>query len=79
MTGRERHRTGPEAPPAPSLTVTLLPGTDTREDWCTACKAYTRLTGTVLILTPNGVATAGDWAWCEICDDPTDQGGPARV
>lgn len=71
MTGKEQHRRpGPAAAPAPGASVTVTPGTDVREDWCPACKAYTRLTGTVLLLAPGGVATAGAWAWCEICDDP---------
>ncbi|MET8609802.1 hypothetical protein [Streptomyces misionensis] len=56
--------------PAP-LTVAIDPGTP-REDWCPACKAYTRLVGQVVVLTADGVSTVGEWAWCEICSDPND-------
>ncbi|WP_405893717.1 hypothetical protein OG272_15735 [Streptomyces sp. NBC_00104] len=54
------------------LRTTVAP-TAVREDWCHVCKAYTRLTVDLLLLTPCGVTTVGTWAWCEICDDPTDQ------
>lgn len=47
-----------------------------REDWCKACKAYTRVTGDVLMLTPDGVSTIGTWTWCGICDDPAHQETP---
>lgn len=57
--------------PAP-LTVAVTPGT-VREGWCLTCKARTLLTGELLLLTPHGVTVAGEWAWCEICDDPADQ------
>lgn len=56
--------------PAP-LVVTVDTG-EARQEWCTACKAYTRLTGDVLMLTPDGVSTVGTWTACEICDDPDD-------
>ncbi|MFE0545184.1 hypothetical protein [Streptomyces sp. NPDC058891] len=54
------------------LRVTVAPA-DVREDWCTVCKAYTRLVGSLALLTPAGVSTVGSWAWCEICDDPGDR------
>lgn len=57
------------AQPAP---LTVAPG-KVRDEWCTACKAYTRITGELLLLTAAGVSTVGTWTWCEICDDPTDQ------
>lgn len=70
MSGGEQHRRqDPAAPPGPGGGVTLAPG-DVREDWCTVCKAYTRFTGAMLLLTPDGVTTVGYWVWCEICDDP---------
>lgn len=56
----------------PPLTVIVLPG-PAREDWCPTCKALTRLTGDVLMLTPDGVAVVGTWTACEICDDLDDQ------
>ncbi|MFG2404267.1 hypothetical protein ACGFR8_07985 [Streptomyces brevispora] len=73
MTGEEQPQT--TAPPARSLPlpVPLVPGADWRVEWCTACKAWSRLTGSIVLLTPDGVSTVGTWAWCEICDDPTDQ------
>jgi hypothetical protein len=55
------------APPA----IAVDPGTP-REEWCAACKAYTRLVGQVLLLSRDGVSTVGEWSWCEICD-PDDQ------
>ncbi|MEU5834485.1 hypothetical protein ABZ820_12545 [Streptomyces diacarni] len=70
MNAGEHHHTGPHAPPAPGPALTLMSGGDVREGWCTACKAYSRLTGPVLLLTPGGVATAGTWSWCAICEDP---------
>ncbi|MFJ3249080.1 hypothetical protein [Streptomyces sp. NPDC086782] len=57
--------------PAP-LTVAVDPGAP-RETWCADCKAYTRIAGQVVILTPAGVTTVGAWSWCEICEDPDDQ------
>ncbi len=65
MNGQAGRATGP-------ITMTVNPG-EAHEDWCPACKAYTRLTGRVALLTPEGVSTVGTWSWCEICDDPTDQ------
>lgn len=59
----------PTAPPPPPDTVHAVPGTATTE-WCTRCKAWTRLSGDVLLLTPTGVARAGRYTWCEVCDDP---------
>jgi len=78
MSRQEQHHARAVQPrPGPPV---LAPG-DVRADWCPACKAWTRAVGAVLLLTPDGVATVGTWAWCEICDDPTDQqhdGRPAR-
>lgn len=59
------------------LTVTVVPGPSART-WCAACKAWTRLAGSLLLLAENGVSTVGAWSWCEICDDPADQPGGAR-
>jgi hypothetical protein len=56
-----------------TATATVITGTKATAEWCTACKAYTRVTGAVLMLTPGGVSTVGTWAWCEVCDDPADQ------
>ncbi|MEU8870449.1 hypothetical protein AB0D24_04650 [Streptomyces javensis] len=56
------------APPGPG--AVLAPG-PAREEWCLACKAWTRAAGVVLLLTPEGVTRAGTWAWCDTCD-PTD-------
>ncbi|MBT2490636.1 hypothetical protein J7E96_19375 [Streptomyces sp. ISL-96] len=72
MTGPHKPR---PAPPPAVLSITITSSTPT-ETWCTACKAYTRLTGTLLALTPDGVSTLGPWTWCDICDDPTDPTGP---
>jgi hypothetical protein len=78
MTGEEHPQT--TAPTARSLPlpVLLTPGADWRTEWCTTCKAWTRVTGSTLLLTADGVVTVGTWALCEICDDPTDQQEPAR-
>ncbi|MCY0957731.1 hypothetical protein [Streptomyces sp. H27-H5] len=59
------------APPT-DLVLTVAVGTPT-EEWCTACKAYTRLAGDLLILAPGGVSRIGTWTWCEICEDPRDR------
>lgn len=49
--------------------LALHPGTP-RAGWCTACKAWTHITTDLLLLTPDGVATVGTLAWCEVHDDP---------
>ncbi|MFZ4266608.1 hypothetical protein [Streptomyces arboris] len=73
MTGDEQPQA--IAPPARSVPPPALvtAGADWRVEWCTTCKAWSRLAGSVLLLTPEGVSTVGTWAWCEICDDPADQ------
>ncbi|MFE3378713.1 hypothetical protein [Streptomyces anulatus] len=73
MTGEEQPQT--TVPPVRSVPVPvqLAPGADWRIEWCEACKAFTRLAGSMLLLTTSGVSTVGAWAWCEICDDPADQ------
>ncbi|MFB7114497.1 hypothetical protein [Streptomyces sp. NPDC056291] len=58
--------------PQPALAVTVAPG-EVLEDWCPACKAYTRITGSLALLTPAGVSTVGTWTWCSVCEDPDDQ------
>ena len=68
MTGR--HPARPTTGPAP-VTVTVETG-EPRETWCTACKAFTRATGDVLVLTADGVATVGTWTFCDTCEDPAD-------
>lgn len=56
----------------PPLGVTVAPS-EVREDWCPVCKAYTRITGSLALLTAAGVSTVGTWAWCSVCEDPDDQ------
>lgn len=46
------------------------------ETWCTTCKAYTRLVGTVLALHLTGVQAVGTYSFCEVCDDPDDPEAP---
>ncbi|MGW2951517.1 hypothetical protein [Streptomyces eurythermus] len=60
------------AEPPPPLTVHVDLG-PAREDWCITCKAYTRVTGDILMLSPAGVSVVGAWTTCEICDDLDDQ------
>ncbi|MFB8402199.1 hypothetical protein [Streptomyces sp. NPDC055912] len=67
----------PAGAPYTALTLTVSTGTPT-EEWCDGCKAYTRLSGPLLLLAPGGVSTIGTWSWCEICEDPADQQGSAR-
>lgn len=67
MTGPRRTGT-----PYTALTLTVTAGTPT-EEWCAVCKAYTRVTGDLLLLTPDGVSKVGTWTWCETCEDPGDQ------
>lgn len=59
--------------PHPDGAVTVTTGSYATAEWCTACKAFTLLTGAVLMLCHGGVSTVGRWTWCEICDDPADQ------
>lgn len=58
-----------DARPAPVATVAASGLT---ADWCTTCKAYTRVTGEVVLITRDGVSTVGVFEWCEICDDAPD-------
>jgi hypothetical protein len=58
------------AAPDTDVEISVTAGAVTAR-WCPTCKAPTLLAGHVLVLTPGGVAHAGDWQWCEICDDPT--------
>jgi hypothetical protein len=67
-------RRPPVPPPLPVLTVYVMAG-EPRPDWCQVCKAYTRFTGDVLLLTPAGVSLVGAYAGCEICDEP-EEGAP---
>ncbi|MEV5930932.1 hypothetical protein ACPCSG_23580 [Streptomyces cellulosae] len=52
----------------------LFPGS-AKEQWCDACRAWTRLAGDILMLTPDGVSVVGTWTACEICDDPSEEAG----
>ncbi|MGW6391210.1 hypothetical protein ACWFR1_12075 [Streptomyces sp. NPDC055103] len=56
--------------------VALHPGS-LRTGWCANCRAWTRISADLLLLTLGGVTTAGTWAWCEVHDDP-DSPLPAR-
>ncbi|MET9462442.1 hypothetical protein ABZY05_46845 [Streptomyces canus] len=58
-----------EPPPPLAVHVDLGPA---REDWCRTCKAWTRVTGDILMLTAGGVSVVGTWTACEICDDQED-------
>ncbi|WP_327345970.1 hypothetical protein [Streptomyces europaeiscabiei] len=55
------------AEPPPPLTVHVALG-PAREVWCRICKAFTRATGDILMLTAGGVSVVGTWNACEICD-----------
>lgn len=68
MTPHEQQRR--PAAPEPDVDISVTVG-DVIARWCATCKAHTLLVGHVLVLTPGGVAHAGDWQWCEICDNPT--------
>lgn len=65
-------------PPPPDVVVTLMSGNATAR-WCTTCKAWTVLAGDLLLLSPGGVSTVGEFAWCEICDDPDQQQEATRA
>lgn len=56
----------------------LHPGTP-RVGWCTACKAWTRLTADLSLLTPDGISMLGSRTWCEICDDTDNPLPPRRI
>ncbi|MFC8723753.1 hypothetical protein [Streptomyces bacillaris] len=71
MTGDDQ--TAPPPPRSLPVPVDLVPAGDWRTEWCTTCKAWTRLAGSMLLLTPDGVSTVGSWNCCEICDDPAGQ------
>ncbi|MFF5668810.1 hypothetical protein ACFY8S_01515 [Streptomyces hygroscopicus] len=64
----------PRRTPPPLLTIHVEAGPP-RPDWCRTCKAHTRFTGDVLLLTPAGVAIVGAYAGCEICDEPEEVTG----
>lgn len=41
-----------------------------RSGWCTDCKAATRWSADLLLVTPDGVTTVGTFSWCEVHEDP---------
>jgi len=53
-------------PAAPPLTDVVHPGTP-RASWCTACKAWSGITGEVLLLDRGGVTVLSTWSGCPIC------------
>ncbi|MFC8332740.1 hypothetical protein [Streptomyces olivaceus] len=63
-------RTGRPSPvPPPDMVLTVTLGTSATE-WCPACKAWTCVSGDLLLLDPRGVSVVGRYRVCEICDDP---------
>ncbi|WP_328434570.1 hypothetical protein [Streptomyces sp. NBC_00425] len=60
---------------APAAGVLNTATSEPREAWCPACKAYTAAEVDVHALFPTGLMLLGTLSACEICDDPTDQGG----
>lgn len=58
--------------------LVLYPGS-LRSGWCTVCKAWTRITADLLLLSPAGLSTVGTLTWCEICDDPDSPLPPRRI
>ncbi|MFD3848173.1 hypothetical protein ACFWVB_20070 [Streptomyces microflavus] len=63
--------TPPQAPQsAPAVVEVVLHPGPLRTDWCHACKADTRITADLVLLTPGGLSTVGALSWCEVCEDP---------
>lgn len=60
----------PGMPPGVVVLTVYVEAGPPRPDWCHLCKAYTRFTGDLLLLTPAGVSVIGAYAGCEICDEP---------
>jgi hypothetical protein len=60
----------PRHPAQPRPTEVTAAAAAVTAQWCSTCKAYTLLAGEIVLLTPDGVATVGYWAWCETCEPP---------
>lgn len=72
-------RTGRQgAAPPPDMVLTVTLGTSATE-WCPVCKAWTRVSGDLLLLDPRGVSVVGRYGLCEICDDPDTPKENSRV
>ncbi|MGX1301349.1 hypothetical protein [Streptomyces chartreusis] len=56
--------------PRPADVEVTASAANVSAEWCSTCKAYTLLAGEIVLLTRDGVATVGYWAWCETCDPP---------
>lgn len=56
--------------PRPADVEVTASAANVSAEWCSTCKAWTLLAGEIVLLTPDGVATVGYWAWCETCDPP---------
>lgn len=49
----------------------LHPGTS-RDAWCPSCRAWTSVAADLLLLSVEGVSSAGTLTWCDVCEDPRD-------
>ncbi|GAA2948284.1 hypothetical protein ACFPN0_15210 [Kitasatospora cinereorecta] len=58
--------------------LVLHPGS-LREEWCPDCRAFTQITADLLLMSPDGVSTAGAVSFCEVCEDPDSPLPPPRI
>ncbi|MFC7791403.1 hypothetical protein [Streptomyces cinereoruber] len=71
--------TGPRPVGRPALARPAIHPSTPATGWCTDCKAWTRQTVDLLLLTADGVSPVGTWTWCEIHDDPDSPLPPRRI
>ncbi|MEU8836578.1 hypothetical protein [Streptomyces sp900116325] len=53
--------------PTPAVAVATDPAQST---WCSHCKADTRFTIGVFVLSSTGVTRVNGLSFCDVCDDP---------
>ncbi|MFJ4469570.1 hypothetical protein ACIP2X_19045 [Streptomyces sp. NPDC089424] len=56
--------------PRPAEVEVTASAANVTAEWCSTCKAWTLLAGEIVLLTQDGVARVGYWAWCETCEPP---------
>lgn len=56
----------------------LHPG-PSREAWCPSCRAWTSIAVDLLLLSTEGVRSAGALTWCDVCEDPRDPMPELRI
>lgn len=70
MSGRPAQREVRPAGVQPANSSPVLHPGPSRETWCLSCRAWTGIAADLLLLSAEGVWSAGTLTWCEVCEDP---------